>query len=61
MNTPDPGLCNTCEHSKRVDSARGSVFRLCLLHDRDARFAKYPRLPVVQCSGYVRLPSDATR
>ena len=59
MNTPDPGLCEHCVHTKRVESARGSVFRLCLLHDRDERFAKYPRLPVVQCSGYVRRDADA--
>jgi hypothetical protein len=50
------GLCDDCVHSKRVDSARGSVFRLCLLHDEDARFAKYPRLPVMSCPGYMKRP-----
>jgi hypothetical protein len=52
------GLCDDCLHSKRIDSARGSVFRLCLLHEQDARFAKYPRLPVVRCSGHVRRPDE---
>jgi hypothetical protein len=28
------------------------VFRLCLLHERDPRFAKYPRVPVLSCPGY---------
>jgi len=52
------GLCDDCKHSKRVDSARGSVFRLCLLHEVDARFAKYPRLPVLSCEGYVKRGVD---
>ena len=52
--SPAAGLCEECVHSKRVDSARGSVFRLCMLHETDARFAKYPRLPVVQCTGYLK-------
>ena len=50
----DVGLCLDCAHSRRIESAKGSVFRRCMLHETDARFAKYPRLPVVQCSGYVR-------
>jgi hypothetical protein len=52
--SPAAGLCEECVHSKRVGSARGSVFRLCMLHETDARFAKYPRLPVVQCTGYLK-------
>ena len=48
------GLCDHCQHGKQVTSPRGSAFRLCLLHERDPRFAKYPPLPVVQCSGYVK-------
>ena len=51
---PAGGLCDACVHSKRVGSARGSVFRLCLLHETDPRFAKYPRLPVLSCAGYVK-------
>jgi hypothetical protein len=52
------GLCDRCQHAKRVVSPRGSVFRLCLLHDTDPRFAKYPRLPVLRCDGYLELPPD---
>jgi hypothetical protein len=54
MATADAGLCEHCLHVKRIGSARGSVFLLCLLHERDPRFAKYPRLPVIHCSGYVK-------
>jgi hypothetical protein len=53
------GLCEDCQHSKRIGSAKGSVFRLCLLHDRDPRFPKYPRLPVLACDGYAKPPPDA--
>jgi hypothetical protein len=46
------GLCATCRHSRVIQSARGSRFWNCGLHDSDARFPKYPRLPVVRCDGY---------
>jgi hypothetical protein len=57
---PDPGLCRSCVHARAVRSARGSVFWLCGLSERDARFAKYPRLPVYACAGYTGAPSQAT-
>ena len=49
---PDPGLCRDCQHSRRIESDRGSVFFRCELSLVDPRFAKYPRLPVLSCSGY---------
>lgn len=52
MDTVPAGLCDTCLHCKKSGSARGSVFHRCLRHDSDARYAKYPRLPVVRCSGH---------
>ncbi|HEY6462077.1 MAG TPA: hypothetical protein VIY73_18050 [Polyangiaceae bacterium] len=52
--TAAAGLCEDCRHSKRIISGRGSVFWLCTMHDRDPRFAKYPRLPVLRCAGYER-------
>jgi len=55
---PDAGLCERCLHSRRVGSARGSEFLLCLLHERDARYAKYPRLPVLRCPGYLAKPPE---
>jgi hypothetical protein len=46
------GLCDTCSHSRRITSARESVFMLCQLGFSDAQYPKYPRLPVLSCTGY---------
>ena len=37
---------------RRIESDRGSIFLMCKLSFEDSRFVKYPRLPVVICSGY---------
>jgi hypothetical protein len=47
-----PGLCQNCHHARRIESDRGSIFFRCELSFEDSRFAKYPRLPVLVCSGY---------
>ena len=39
-------------HARSVTSDRGSVFLLCELSFTDARFQKYPKLPVRSCSGH---------
>lgn len=49
----DAGLCDTCKHQKLVHNTRGSVFSLCERSKTDARYPKYPRLPVKRCRGYV--------
>jgi hypothetical protein len=49
---PNPGLCADCEHSRLIDTARGSRFYLCRLSETDARFPRYPPLPVLHCHGY---------
>ena len=46
------GLCATCKHVRVIRSDRGSMFLLCTLSASDPRFAKYPTLPVLSCSGY---------
>jgi hypothetical protein len=46
------GLCTTCVHSRTVTSARGSTFLMCRRAESDAAFARYPRLPVVECPGF---------
>jgi hypothetical protein len=51
-NPADSGLCSTCLHARRMESDRGSVFLLCELSWTDARFPKYPHLPVLACDGY---------
>jgi hypothetical protein len=38
-----------------VRNTRGSVFSLCRRsRDEPERFPRYPRVPVVRCSGYER-------
>ena len=51
-NSLAPGLCAGCLHSRRIESAHGSIFILCTLSLTDPRFPKYPRLPVLSCDGY---------
>lgn len=46
------GLCSVCDHAQRVVSARGATFWLCGLAKDDARFRKYPALPVHACAGF---------
>ncbi len=46
------GLCGSCAQARRVESARGSVFLMCELSKTNPRFARYPALPVLRCSGY---------
>jgi hypothetical protein len=46
------GLCETCAHAKVIENDRGSTFYLCERSKTDARFPRYPRLPVVACIGY---------
>jgi hypothetical protein len=62
MENPQAGLCDRCSNCKRVASARGTSFYLCLLHERDpAGFPKYPRLPVLTCPGYAERPPQIVR
>jgi hypothetical protein len=48
----ESGLCARCRHAEALHSSRGSVFTLCRLSAEDARFPKYPRLPVLSCEGF---------
>jgi pimeloyl-ACP methyl ester carboxylesterase len=47
-------------HARSVRSARGSSFLRCNLSQRDARFSKYPRLPMRECAGYVERTPGAS-
>jgi hypothetical protein len=50
---PGPaGLCDGCRHQQAVTSARGGWFSMCRLSFVDARFPRYPALPVVECAGF---------
>jgi hypothetical protein len=46
------GLCASCMHARPLRSAKGSTFWRCRKSESDARFPKYPRLPVLRCEGY---------
>jgi hypothetical protein len=52
MTENNQGLCADCVHARQIESDRGSTFLLCQLSFTDPRFEKYPRLPVLACSGY---------
>jgi hypothetical protein len=52
IGEPQPGLCATCVHSRQISSRRASVFWLCRKSETDPRFAKYPVLPVLECSAF---------
>ena len=53
-STSDAGLCPSCRHVTIIVSDRGSVFYRCRLSDTDPAFPRYPRLPVLTCSGWRR-------
>jgi hypothetical protein len=51
------GLCGNCQHSRVLESDKGSAFMLCQLSQTDHSFPKYPRLPVLICQGFTaRIP-----
>jgi hypothetical protein len=56
-DNPEPtnstvGPCESCQHARRIQSARGSVFYLCSRSANDLAFPKYPRIPLLACRGY---------
>ncbi len=51
------GLCATCAFMRAVPSSRGMTFYLCERARLDARFPKYPTLPVIRCIGYSAAPA----
>jgi hypothetical protein len=46
------GLCESCAYRRDVVTA-SSRFVLCRRAFDDAAYPKYPRLPVLQCPGYL--------
>jgi hypothetical protein len=46
------GLCSDCRYTKAIVSGKGSQFFICLRAEADPDYSKYPRLPMLQCSGY---------
>ena len=46
------GQCRDCLHHSVTGNRKGSRFYLCGRAQDDARFPKYPPLPVIDCKGY---------
>lgn len=53
------GLCDSCRHQRVVRNTRGSVFSLCERSKTDPRYAKYPRVPVLECPGFESRAGEA--
>lgn len=53
------GLCADCRFRKTIRSDRGATFLQCQKSFTDPRFPKYPRLPVLACTGYEPNPPRA--
>ena len=47
------GLCVNCSYGRVVTGKNEVTYYLCERSFFDAGFPKYPRLPVLRCSGYV--------
>lgn len=59
--TGQTGLCERCAYRTLVLSRRGNRFHLCGKSNDDPSFPKYPRLPVLQCAGFVSADSGNGR
>ena len=54
-------LCLDCEYAKHVEAKEDTVYFLCQRFLTDPMFPKYPRLPVLRCSGYVKFQGTEQR
>ena len=55
------GLCARCLHARKLSTKSGARIYLCGRSKTDARFAKYPRLPMAECPGYEPAPSGHSK
>ena len=46
------GLCVNCLYGRAVAGKNEATYYLCERSFTDSSFPKYPRLPVLRCSGY---------
>jgi len=51
---------STCRWARIVTNRRGSTFFRCGRAETDARFPRYPPLPVLRCVGYEQRRVDET-
>ncbi len=52
--SPTIGLCGDCRYTRQLVSGKGSQFFYCTRAETDARYTKYPALPVTSCGGFER-------
>jgi hypothetical protein len=52
MSERPQGLCRDCRHARHITSSSGVAYVQCRLSERDPRFEKWPRLPVLSCAGH---------
>ena len=52
MNREQSGVCRNCAYGRWLKTGGGGEIILCRLSDSDARFPKYPRLPMLSCPGW---------
>ncbi len=55
------GLCATCAHVRPTPSDKGAFFYRCARSNVDARYPKYPTLPVIRFGGYESRSSGGPR
>ncbi len=60
QQSPNIGLCGDCHYTRQLVSGKGSQFFYCTRAETDARYTKYPRLPVTSCIGYQRARGSQT-
>lgn len=48
------GLCLSCKYARHVEAKETTVYFLCERSLTDPTFPKYPRLPILRCSGYLK-------
>jgi hypothetical protein len=58
---PAVGLCSHCRNARVQASARGPRYWRCARADRDARYLRYPPLPVRTCPGHDEGAPDRSR
>jgi hypothetical protein len=46
------GLCADCRYAHAIETRRGTTFLRCARSDVDARYRRYPALPVLDCPGH---------
>ena len=53
-----PGLCGRCAYALRNTTRRGTTYLRCGRAAWDDRLVRYPRLPVLDCVGFLAADHD---